>query len=79
MQGKTEITVDDYYKKIQEEADKITSDRGLEKITVVPILETELRKGKRPTCFRKNDKSCALILREAQDIVDRKYILKEVE
>ena len=78
MPGRTPVTVDEYYVKIQEEADLITAARGLEKLTVGRIPEDQLRKNQTPVCSRKGNQCMLPILAEAKGIIDTKYVLKGI-
>ncbi len=78
MSQKVEVTVDEFYDRVQEETDKITQERNEPRIEVIRYPKAELRKGVKG-CFRGDPKLCLPILEEAWSKASEKYALKTGE
>jgi hypothetical protein len=76
MSTREEITPEEYYEKWQEEANTITTELNLTPILVVSYSDDDLRDGKISACVRLGTESGLQILNEAQERIDKKYILK---
>lgn len=74
MSAKQSLTLEDYRAKVQEEADKIASEKNESKIEVIVFPKSE--QGSRSFgCARKGTKLCLIILNEALARVNEKYEL----
>jgi hypothetical protein len=78
MMEKKQLSVDEYYEKLQEAADDIANERNVEKITIVRYPEAELRRGIFAS-LRNSNISSIPISEEAKVRISKIYVLKEKE
>ena len=75
MSEKKELTPDEFNEKWQEELDKITNERNIGKITLVPLSEDELIQGKTPNSASTNVQLNDNFIEEARARMYEKYLL----